>query len=367
MQRNPRTEFRVGVFVVAAIIVGGAIAFSLGGQRGLFADEDVFYAKFPDVGGLRSGSPVHIGGVNVGQVDAVTFADDGQIKVALEISEGAREFMREGSVASLSNKGMLGDKLVEIRAGEGDKLEPGSVIPADQAASLSDYLDKAGRLLAGAQATVDNLRQATEPLSTPEFQQNVADTARNIAKVSEMAAEGSGPLQRMMTDQELARQTASAIRNLEAASAGLAATSRDVQSISREIRSGDGTAHELIYGTDGKRMIGSLADAATEIASLTGDIREGDGTLHELVYGREGDSLVANLTQVSEDLKVITGDVRAGRGTVGALLRDPSVYEDIKRLVGDLRRNEILRSLVRYSIRRDERVEPVEVEPADTQ
>jgi phospholipid/cholesterol/gamma-HCH transport system substrate-binding protein len=64
---------------------------------------------------------------------------------------------------------------------------------------------------------------------------------------------------------------------------------------------------------------------------------------------------------------VITGDVRAGRGTVGALLRDPSVYEDIKRLVGDLRRNEILRSLVRYSIRRDERVEPVEVEPADTQ
>jgi len=46
---------------------------------------------------------------------------------------------------------------------------------------------------------------------------------------------------------------------------------------------------------------------------------------------------------------------------IGALLTDPSVYEDIKRLVGDLERNDILRALVRYSIRRDEPREPVEV------
>ena len=57
---------------------------------------------------------------------------------------------------------------------------------------------------------------------------------------------------------------------------------------------------------------------------------------------------------MSGDLRAIVDDVRAGRGTIGGLLVDPSIYEDIKRLVGNLQRNEILRSLVRYSIREDE-------------
>ncbi|MEM9864220.1 MAG: hypothetical protein AAF938_21655, partial [Myxococcota bacterium] len=53
------------------------------------------------------------------------------------------------------------------------------------------------------------------------------------------------------------------------------------------------------------------------------------------------------------------------RGTVGGFLTDPSIYEDVKRLVGDLQRNDILRSLVRYSIRRDEAVEESLVEESE--
>ena len=43
-----------------------------------------------------------------------------------------------------------------------------------------------------------------------------------------------------------------------------------------------------------------------------------------------------------------------------SLLQDPSLYEDLKRLIGDLERNEILRALVRYSIKRDDARRPVE-------
>jgi phospholipid/cholesterol/gamma-HCH transport system substrate-binding protein len=64
--------------------------------------------------------------------------------------------------------------------------------------------------------------------------------------------------------------------------------------------------------------------------------------------------LIENLTAMSQDLRLIVADVRAGRGTIGGLLVDPSIYEDVKRLVGNLERNEILRALVRYSIREDE-------------
>jgi phospholipid/cholesterol/gamma-HCH transport system substrate-binding protein len=48
------------------------------------------------------------------------------------------------------------------------------------------------------------------------------------------------------------------------------------------------------------------------------------------------------------------GQIRAGKGTLGAFLVDPSVYEDIKQLVGNVDRSQVLRAFVRYSIREDE-------------
>ena len=74
-----------------------------------------------------------------------------------------------------------------------------------------------------------------------------------------------------------------------------------------------------------------------------------------LMYG-DGDSqqAVAQATQILADLHAIVANVRAGKGTLGALLNDPSVYEDLKVLLGNVERNKSLRALVRYSIEQDE-------------
>ena len=46
---------------------------------------------------------------------------------------------------------------------------------------------------------------------------------------------------------------------------------------------------------------------------------------------------------------------------------DPSVYEDVKLLLGNVERNKALRALVRYSIQKDEKVQSVEVkDPAES-
>jgi phospholipid/cholesterol/gamma-HCH transport system substrate-binding protein len=64
---------------------------------------------------------------------------------------------------------------------------------------------------------------------------------------------------------------------------------------------------------------------------------------------------------MSGDLKHIVANVKAGKGTLGALLVDPSVYEDLKVVLGNVERNKALRALVRYSIRRDGAQPGVEV------
>ena len=167
--------------------------------------------------------------------------------------------------------------------------------------------------------------------------------------------------QHLMRDSQTADDVDAILESLRRTSNELALTARDVRSITGEIRHGDGTANALVYGEEGREAIENIGQVSFELAHLLRDIREGDGTLHDLVYEDEGDALLANLTQISDDIAHITGEMRAGRGTVGGFLIDPSIYEDVKRLVGDLERNEILRALVRYSIRRDEVEEQVEV------
>ena len=117
----------------------------------------------------------------------------------------------------------------------------------------------------------------------------------------------------------------------------------------------------MLYGTEGADAIKNIRDTFAQLNTILTDVREGDGAVNQLIYGELGDSFMDNLQNASDDIAFLTKETREGKGTVGALLTDPSIYEDIKRLVGDLERNDILRALVRYSIRRDEPRESVEV------
>jgi phospholipid/cholesterol/gamma-HCH transport system substrate-binding protein len=52
-------------------------------------------------------------------------------------------------------------------------------------------------------------------------------------------------------------------------------------------------------------------------------------------------------------LRRLGDDVEQGKGTVGALLKDPSVYEDLKTILGNIERNRLLKSLIRYTIKKE--------------
>jgi len=63
---------------------------------------------------------------------------------------------------------------------------------------------------------------------------------------------------------------------------------------------------------------------------------------------------MTNVDAMSDDMRAIVSNIRGGKGTLGALLVDPSIYEDLKTLIGNVDRNQVLRALVRYSIKQDD-------------
>ncbi|MBI2556362.1 MAG: hypothetical protein HYW13_02915 [Planctomycetes bacterium] len=65
-----------------------------------------------------------------------------------------------------------------------------------------------------------------------------------------------------------------------------------------------------------------------------------------------------NLVTTSESLKRITAEIENGEGTIGALIADPTLYDNLKRLLGGAERSFLLRSLIRKSIEKGNEKNP---------
>ena len=372
MRTTAGTRLRVGIFVLVALVIGASIAFAIGAQENVFSPKTTYFAVFDDVGGLQRGNTVRVAGVNVGAVTDVVIGDSGTIEVYFRVIDSARHLIRgevglivdkadpQPSLASIGSKGLLGDRIIEITVGSDayPEWDPDEPIPASVGGGI---MALAERTLTEAEGTAHNLRLATDPFADQQFSNDLKETARNLAKASGMIASGNGTIGRLMHDEELGRDVKGAVKELRSAGKQVAALSKNLNKIASDIQTNEGTANALLYGTEGADAIRNIRDTFGQLNTILTDIREGDGTINQLIYSELGDSFMTNLQNASDDIAFLTREAREGKGTIGALLTDPSIYEDIKRLVGDLERNDILRALVRYSIRRDEARKPVEV------
>ena len=68
-------------------------------------------------------------------------------------------------------------------------------------------------------------------------------------------------------------------------------------------------------------------------------------------------SLNLELIAGGKVIKKSTTKISKGEGSLGAIINDPTVYEDLKEILGNVKRNRILRELVRYSISNSEQVD----------
>jgi phospholipid/cholesterol/gamma-HCH transport system substrate-binding protein len=136
-----------------------------------------------------------------------------------------------------------------------------------------------------------------------------------------------------------------------------------VDAVLAEVERGAGTMHELVYGTEGKRALAALGTAAQEIGEVVSEVKGGQGVLHALVYEQGHDKFLDDLNQMSAVLRRMVEDVDKGRGTLGGLLRDPTVYEDLKSVLGNVKRNVLFKALVRFTME-NEQLRRVDEAPA---
>ncbi|MCE9668750.1 MlaD family protein [Myxococcus stipitatus] len=367
-----RLALRAGVFVALGMAVAGMVVFFIGQESRLFQRQVYFRAYFANVQGLNDKSPVWLGGLKVGRVTGIFFSKDPtdqRLEVQLQVSERYADRVRQDSVAQLSSMGVLGDKAVDISLGSpsAPPLEPGSELKSSTSGDLSALLSGASEVMENSVAITQSLRKTVESYGDPRLAADLRRGLGSLASILEAVEKGDGVLHTLIYDKAAGRDARALMANATRAAERVDGAVGHVEALLREVRSGDGTAHALIYGDEGTKALRELGDAAEQLAGLIEDAKKSpNGAVHQLVYG-DARGMFADLGSAAADLKRITATVASGEGTVGGLISDPTVYDDLREVLGNVKRNRILRALVRFSLdnRQDleqlgkvERVEP---------
>jgi phospholipid/cholesterol/gamma-HCH transport system substrate-binding protein len=364
-------EVKVGAFVAAGLVVAGLVVFLIGDERRAFAKKDRYYIVFDDVQGLTRGSPVRMGGVDVGNVQSVAYgedAHDSRLRVTVDVVREEARRIRTDSVATIGNKGLLGDKMVVIRVGSPAQrtLEPGSTIPSEPPTDLSQLTDRLAAISEKADSVMTNLEKTTGTFADPDVREDLRSTVKSISHIMKSVDEGDGYVGRLLHDPAEAHRLSQAVANLERASGELDGILGGVSVAVARVNHGPGFAHDMLYGDGPNQAIAQIGRAAGELATTLEGIQKGNGLAHSVIYGDDAtQQLIGDLNKITRDAREIMEGIRAGKGTIGAHMVDPSVYEDVKLLLGNVERNKALRALVRYSIQKDEKVEPVQIRDPD--
>lgn len=354
---------KVGLFLLIGLIVAGILIFLVGDERHMFQRHATLHTTFNDVAGLKVGSPVRMGGLDVGQVETITFGtsdSDRRIHVTFTMISDQLQRIRSDSRVSIASKGLLGDKALDVSMGTaaGRALGNGATVASEESDDLAGAMRAAAQAATRINAVLADVSRLTGTLASPQTTADLQAALHNLTVISGQVATGPGPAHDLLTSEPMARRIDAMMASVQSTAAHASSTMDQVDALARDARTGHGLVHALIYDREGEAMVRNLASAANEVGAITRDVRTGNGGLHQVIYGTDLAQTLANLNQVTTQTNALMTDIRAGRGTLGALLVDPSLYEDIKSLVGNVQRNEVLRALVRYSIHQDDAARP---------
>jgi phospholipid/cholesterol/gamma-HCH transport system substrate-binding protein len=379
-------QLRIGALVLLGIVLFIGFVLSVGKRSTLFEEHYSLRTSFSTTEGLTVGSPVRLAGVTVGNVTRIAFGHqlhDRRISVTLNLETRVQDRIREDSVASIGTIGLVGDKVLEITVGSFDRpvLQPGAQLASVDPLDYTQLLEKGNRILdnvTGITTSLDEFLSGggkTEKRTLNDALRSLQTTLVEIEKGQGLAhdliygKEGSQLLGRMDRVAATLERLGTAIETERGLLHALIYTPQEetlgrltrtldrADALLKDVKDGPGMLHALIYDRDGAELIARLGRTSERLDAFVGSLQEGKGLVPSLLFDPERVKVLDDLQAAAAGLRALTGDLQAvvarlrqGEGTIGALLEDPTVYEDLSALLRGANRSLILRSLIRSTV-----------------
>lgn len=363
-------EVRVGLVILAAMVVLAVAIFVIGSKHNLFEHKTHYYTELGSVSGLKRGSPVQLDGVDVGTIERIILSEDPrktQIRVWIRLDEeyearirgplnaaGVRKDLVPSRVR-IKTIGLLGDKYIDINSGSAGypPIPEDGKIPAAPPTNVD-------ALFASGEDVMDNVVEITHSLNTilgrmekgqgllgqltsdsPEgrqLQTSLTGAADSLQRIAHQVESGKGLLPRLLNDRAMGDQLAGSLDRL--------------QGLLDQAQHGPGLLPGLLNDPAGRAQfnetLASLHKVAADLQGFTSELNSSDALLPRLVkdkaYGRE---VTEQIRQLVERLNEVSAKLDRGNGTAAKLINDPQIYDAVNDIVVGVNQSKVLRWLIR--------------------
>jgi phospholipid/cholesterol/gamma-HCH transport system substrate-binding protein len=272
-------ELRVGILIILALIIFGYGIIWIKGYK-FRAEHYTLEVLFPRVGNLGIGDPVSVLGVDKGEVKEIRLKG-GDVLVTLSMASDVT--LKEDATFTVKNIGLMGERFIDVESGHSDTL-------LNRSFPAKGYYDT----------------------GIPEV---MGLTGRAVEEIRELVK----ILRGSVINEGTALQVNDIITKL--------------QKITTE-------TYELLGGN--KEKIGSAVEDLSQTSKdLRTLVQANKGKLETTVDNFEKSSrglaeAASSLEELSANLKSITAKLESEEGTFGMLLKDRSLYDDLKKTTADL-------------------------------
>ena len=198
-------ELRVGAFVLAGLVVAGIVVFMIGDEKRFFDAKIIYQTSFSDVQGLKTGAPVRLGGIDIGAVSRIRHGDDAadnRIYVDLKIAKHEAVRVHQDSVAHIENKGLLGDKMIQVTPGSANSplVPPEGFIKGEDPTDFTNVFSEIGTMSKHATQILENLETTSKALANTQMQEDLRGSIHSVNIILKQVAEGNGYAHRFLAD-----------------------------------------------------------------------------------------------------------------------------------------------------------------------
>ena len=299
-------EATIGILVIAAILIFiWGINFLKG--ESIFSTDQLFYAKYERVDGLKESSPVTLKGLKIGQIKSIEFDDTNVNDLIVSFSVGGGFGLPINTTARIVSSDIMGTKEIQIIPGKSNTLlQAGDTIKGSIEGDLKEQVsmqmlplkNKAEKLM----SSVDSVLTVVQYIFNADARNNISQSLKSIKNTINKLEHTSGSLDTLVSGQR--SQMEKILANVESITSNLESNGENISNILTNFSSiSDSLKQAEIAST-----VNNANAALAQVNEIFQQINDGKGSMGALL---KNDSLYRHFESASKHLDELLVDLKA--------------------------------------------------------
>ena len=298
-------DAKIGLVVIGAIVI---LIWGVNFLKGfnIFSSEQVFYARYERVDGLKKSSSVTLKGYKIGQIKSIKFSSASADHLLVEFSISDQFKLPANSIARIESADIMGTKEIKLIPGKGKTmLQTGDTLKGSIEGDLKEQVslqmlplkNKAEKLMSG----VDSVLTVIQYIFNKNTRDNLTRSFGSIEHTFKKLENASGTLDTIITGQK--SHLENIFSNVDSITENLKDNNKNVTTILSNFSS----ISDSLSTANIAQTINNAKTTLKQTSEILEKINSGKGSMGMLI---NNDTLYTNLEAASNGLTNLLIDVK---------------------------------------------------------